>query len=339
MDNAGPWSVFQADAVTPSGAIVAAVDGTIATASGQPGCLSVTVSPAATGHLLQRNVAAVLDGFSELRLWVRSERRADGSSDRPFYWKLRLASVAMDFNALGNTWYRLLPVQQENTWEMVRVSISDLPGAIRSSVTSVRLECIDAGQGFRCRLDEFIAVKPQMVADVETALVDSMHNRVTIAGTAVPAALLNPDAAAAPAPPVFSVIPYEIRRADELARFGETRGDFTDTGFRLWPTPLPYYLFYDVDARVADVSQRAALLDFVLQRFSPMGTLIVNGAPLTAEILAAPPVEPLQPSRFGRTPLRVRVTAAQQSEPEAQASVRPYRNVIVETDQRALRGV
>ncbi len=309
------------------------VDATIATSSGAPGCLSVAVHAGATGHLLQRSVSIDLAEPSELRFWVRSDRRADGSTDRPFYWKLRLASAAMTFDAPGNTWYRLIPVQRDNTWEMVRLSINDLPAAIRSNVTGIRLECIEAGQDFQSWIDEFIAVLPQMVSDVETALLDSMHNRVTIGGNAVPAALLNPDAPSTPAPPVFSVIPYEIRRADELVRWGTTPGDFTDTGFRLWPNAVPYYLFYDVDARVENASQRAELLDFVLQRFSPMGRLVVNGAPLTAEILAAPPVEPLPPTRVGRTPLRLRVTAAQQSEPEPLAAVRPYRNVIVETDQ------
>jgi len=114
--------------------------------------------------------------------------------------------------------------------ELVRLSLLDLPAPLRSAVNLLQLRCVDASAALSCLLDDLLAVRDEMVADVDAALLGRLHNRVAVDGTQVPALFFLPEAAAAPAKPSIRLTHYGIHFADERTPAGEARGDYTVQG-------------------------------------------------------------------------------------------------------------
>ncbi len=296
-------------------------------------CARVAASKGSLDHRVELTFpAADISSFPELRFWIRSDRRANGSETFPFYWRMSLASAALSFDAPANTWRRLIPVFQANVWEAVRLSVSEVPAQIRTGLNGVRLECIDSSVPFTCHLDDLRAVRPQLIRDAEAALTEALDLKISFSGTPVPAAVVNADGPAPPGAPCLLIRPYDIQRATERDAGVSMPGEFTETGMRFWPAPTPFYLFYEVEARGLNPLQRAALTELVLDRFVPVGTVMVNGTPSSVEIVLAPPVDPRPAELVARTPLRLRLLTALQKGPETRAAVRPYKEVRIDAD-------
>ena len=109
-----------------------------------------------------------LSGFDELRFWIRSERAADGSARRPFFLELTYTD-ANDAVGEAHTWF--VPVNRSGRWEQRRVGIEN---DRRSVIDGFRFRCVGS-QAFTCNLDELLAVREEMLADLETALVEALE--------------------------------------------------------------------------------------------------------------------------------------------------------------------
>src|SRR4051812_6401843 len=171
MNNAALWTALAPDGVTPSTELSLTVVNAPPRANADATTARVSATATSLNHTLRRTFTAVdLTSFDELRLWVYSNRPADGAPSRPLFLELRLASAALPFSAPGNTWRRLLPVSQAGVWEPLRFSIANLPAAIRSAVTDVQFRSVLDGASFQCYIDDLIAVLDHMIADVDAAL-------------------------------------------------------------------------------------------------------------------------------------------------------------------------
>ena len=329
MDEAPAWSALGPDGVTPSTAIQLTNDPTDSRYGADSTSGRLTASTGALNHRLQRTIPATnLSNLDEIRLWFKSNRRSDGSDSYPFYLQFRLASDAMKFDHPANQWARYFPVSQTRDWEMIRFTLGDLPAGVRTALTSMQLRITNAGASLACHLDTVLAVREQALADVEAALVARLDQKVSVNGTGVPALVFDPDDDAAPALPHIRITPADIQWAGERTMVAPARGDYTDHGFQLRPPPTGLTLLYDVDVYAAGRAIKSRIFEFILSALAPRTELIVNGAPLTLELIPTPPPTLLPLQRLDRTPIRFRVTTWQQSAPP-QMVVRPYTDVLV----------
>ena len=119
----------------------------------------------ATGASAEFVPAAPLDlsAFDELRFWLLGQTRADGSSAAPFYLEFSYVDVS---DAAGETHSWLLPVDQPGTWEQRRIGIE---ADRRRAVTRLRFTCL-TDDPFTCRVNDLLAVRDEMLTDVEQAL-------------------------------------------------------------------------------------------------------------------------------------------------------------------------
>ena len=140
---------------------------------------------------------------------------------------------------------------------------------------------------FTCVFEALLAVNERVLPDVEAALIASLDQQITIKTTKVPAVLYL-DTGTLPAVPNIRVSPALIEYAPELSVPLEVRTDFTSTGYSLRPPSRGYQLYYDIEADGADSTDRALLLDFVLDRLMTTASLNVNGAYLPVDVVAVP---------------------------------------------------
>ena len=329
MNHASSWSALAADGVTASGALQLTDDPTDSHYGADTTSGRLTATTGALNHRLQRTLAATdLSGMDEIRLWFKSSRKSDGSDSYPFFLQLRLASNAIHFDDGANTWARYFPASQAGTWQLVRFTLADLPAGIRGALTGMQLRITNAAVPLDCRVDTVLAVREQALGDVEAALTARLDKQVSVNGTAVPAVVFDPDDSAAPALPHIRITPADIQWAGEQTAVAPLRSDYTDQGFRLRPPPTGLTLVYDIDVYAAGRTAKSAIFEFILGQLVPRTELVVNGAPLTMELIPTPPPTLLPPQRLDRTPLRFRVTTWQQTAPP-QPAFRPYSDVLV----------
>ncbi|MBZ4373791.1 hypothetical protein [Corallococcus sp. AS-1-6] len=332
MDTAAAWSALAPDGVTPSTELSIA-DETTQVRPGTDGHSGrITASATAAGHLLRRTLGAPVDltPYRELRLWLNASRVATGAPAQPFFLELRLGSVALPADAASNTWNRFLPVAQASTWELHRLSLDDLAPATRSAVVTLQLRCVAEGP-FTCCLDDVLAVRDEMVSDVEAALLERLHNVLVVEGSPVPAEVHSPDVAP-PAKPYLRVTPLGVEPSDARTPSTTVRSDFSSTGFRTRPAGFAYDLWYQVEAFASSRADEARLLDFALQRLPPRGDLLVNGAPIPLEMRTLPATELIGGSRGERVGLVYRVLARNDSLPAT--GTRGVSNVLVAVDPK-----
>ena len=246
------------------------------------------MSAAATGHFLTRTIVPLnLSNLPELRFWFRATQPSDGSPDRPFRLRLQLGSAALPVGAVGNTWHRYLPVAQANGWQFVRVALDDLAPAVASAVNTLRFTCVNTTLAWTGWLDDLIAVRPEVIADVDAALLAQLNLVLNLGGTPVPAQV-DLDGMADPTAPWIRIIHYEAAYSDLRTSTARPRTDFTDTGFRLRPEAVAYDLFYRIEAVADDRADQAAILEFVLDRLGHRRGLLVNGALLQLDRVPTP---------------------------------------------------
>lgn len=329
MDNSALWTALAPDGVTPSMELSLAID------SPQPSPPAIATSARITGtsnalnHTLRRTFAATdLTHFTELRLWLLGERPADGTPSRPFFLEIRMGSAALGLNAPGNTWQRYLPVSQAGVWEPVRVSIGDLPAAVRSAMTVMQLRC--AAAPCACHIDEIIAVRDDIVTDVDQALLAILNQGLTLAGNAVAAVLHPANGVLGQARPYFEIANYDILFSRERTDSNRPRIDYTDKGYTIGPSSYAYELFYQVKAVADDRASQSQMLDFALRSLPARGRLLVNGVVLPMEAITVYAFDQPGGVRTEDIPLFYRISVRQETGPSDLAV--PAQTLIIAGD-------
>ena len=282
------WQALQADGVTPSPALAIAEDLVSETPSSDRRSLTLAFDTTALDHIARCTIAAAdLDDFDEIRLVYRCDRSATSA----LFLELRLGSAALPVNAPGNDWHRRIPVASAGRWEVARFSLSDLPAAVRGAVTVLELQCIDAAQAFELRLDQALAVRPGLLADVEQALFARLHLQATLLGVPVPAEQV---VAGDPWPattPCLAIVPLEVRHLAERSVGSAQRCDFTATGYRIRQAPTAYEASYALEPVAGTRTEQAQLMDFLLRAVPARGSLRVAANDLSMETQPAPALE------------------------------------------------
>ncbi len=280
MADSGPWTALQPDGVTASGDIAIAADVNRFRFGADARSGRITATAAALDHRLERPLPNLdLTTFDALRFWIQGSRAATGAAVQPFFLELRLASAAVALDAAANTWVRLLPISALDTWELVHLNLTDLPAAIRGAVNRIRLRCTDATSAFTCNLDDLIAVRLEMVQDVEAALIARLHNRLVLNGNQVAAMFYHTTNGQPPNPPntpAMRLQRYHVHRADGHLQLDRPRQDYTGNGFAMGGRAMGYDLYYAVEVFTQTAAQHARVLEYLFEQFAPQGQLLVN---------------------------------------------------------------
>lgn len=330
MDNASRWKALAPDQITPSTELTLSDDKTIYQFGNDQTSGRIQATQNALGHLVRRDLQGVdLLNFDELRLWARADHAADGSS-APYFLELKFASASLSFDNAENTWRRPLPFFHPGCWEFIRMSLADLPVPIRSAASGMQLRVINASNAFQCNLDTCLAVKEEMLADVEAELLANTDKKVTFNGTALPAVIFNPDIAT-PTLPYIRVTPYELQVNEQRSVIANLRMDYTEMGFRVLPQRIGYDLFYDFEVYANDRSAKTSVYEYLLRLFAPRSSLVVNGVPLLVEFQPSAQSDYVTPERVDRTILRFKVQTWQSKAADGELAKRPYAKVAIET--------
>lgn len=293
FSSAAPWAALD-PASAPSLEMALAADPQHRGYFADARSLRVNVSAGANGHFLQRVGGPVdLTAFTELRLWFRCDHACDGSAEHPFRLRLQLGSLALPVGAPGNVWHRYLPAFAPNAWQYVRLALDDLPATVRGAVTELRLTCVHAGDPWSALLDDLLACRPEIVADVSAALLELLDGQLVLAAP-VPARVHVPGSVA-PAVPWLSLVNYDVAYAGRRATGHRARTDFTDAGYRLRPETMAYDVHYRIEAQTADATEQARMLEFIVATLGHQRDLLVAGLPLLLEWIPRPlpPDDPL----------------------------------------------
>jgi len=116
-----------------------------------------------------------LSAFDEICFWLYASSMADGSTTSPFYLEFSY-SDAHDNADEEHRWF--VAVNQQRAWQQVRIGIER---DRRSAITRFRFRCI-TNIAFSCNIDELLGVHEEMLADLESALVDHLDTQLTLPG-------------------------------------------------------------------------------------------------------------------------------------------------------------
>jgi hypothetical protein len=303
----------------------------------------ITAGTGALDDRLERTGPAVdLRPFTDLVLWVRADRPADGSPERPFFAEVRLGSSALAPGANGNDWHRFIDIATPGTWQQVPLALGDLAPQVRQGVTTVRLTCVDATTAWALDLDRIIAVREELLADTDAAVRARLHNRLQLGGTSVPAVLA--PTASTPAAPHFRLGNYDVRPDLGRSPGAQRRTDHTRSGFALRPPSEPFTVYYALEAVTDERAQAAALLDFAVAEFVPTATIESGARVVTVDWVDAPlwtpppgtaAVPTLPPAASLERPvLHLRVSTGRSPAGAAEPAVPVFNVVDVEVEQR-----
>jgi len=284
--SAAPWTMTDPGGIASAEVGLAIVPGGPTDTSTS---LRVETTSASAGHRIERTVPAVdLTEFLELRLWVRSDRAADGSPDRPLRLRIQLGSAALAVGAPGNLWHRLVPVASAGTWELVRLALDDLDPLVASATDTVRITVEDhtvAGvdPAMTVWLHVLIATENRLVADATAALIGLIDGSLVLAA-AVPARLAVPGGTE-PAAPWIRVVLDDVAFSDARTTTTSTRTDVTENGFRLRRESIGYDLRYRIEAVTTEPGDLLTIVEHVVSTLAHRRTLQVNGADLPLDRL------------------------------------------------------
>ena len=116
-----------------------------------------------------------LRDYDELRFWVLGNRAAHGTTVRPFYLEFSYTD-ADDTPDDVHRWF--VPINQGGRWEQRRIGIQD---DRRSAITQLRWTCLTA-LPFGCNIDELLAVREEMLTDLEQALTQWLDHQAVFPG-------------------------------------------------------------------------------------------------------------------------------------------------------------
>lgn len=320
------WSATMADGAEPSADVDIAGETSAIRYGPDRKAVRVRATAAAAGHRLRWAFSAVdLRDYDELRLYLRSDRVADGSAAAPFLFELRLGGPGLGAGAAQNPWMRLLPAFQAEAWEFVRLALADLPPAARAAADHLELRC--ARGGFTAILDDISVAREEPIADLEAALHARLHERLQHAGAAVPA-VVKGAGVALPGAPYLAISAHALRFVEGRGAAGTARRDFVPGGCSLAAPAHALELVYRIDAVGDSRASEARLLEFVLRTFGPRGELLVAGRPTPIEWVEAPESQqPAPNSLFYRVVTRQEAGAGE--------PVRATQHVLIHTDSQA----
>lgn len=290
------------------------------------------------GHYLERSGPATdLTGVIDLLLWIRCDRLADGTADHPLFLQVKLGSAAVAVDAPANSWLRLIPVTQVDVWQPVPISLGDLPDSVRGAVTTLRLTCLDAVTGWSADLDAVLAVRPEMLADADAALLARLDRRLELDGNPVPAYLV-PLSAAAPQPPTFRISNYDVQPDRATSPVEGPRTDYTESGFVIRPPATVYQIDYAVEALAGDRATAATMLAFALAELSPTSQLLGAGKVMTVDWIDAPSTAaaPVVAPPADHPVVHLRVRTAQGGVGAAAKAIPPFNEIRVGVDSGAI---
>jgi hypothetical protein len=308
------WSALAPDGVTPSAELSISVDSSHPRPGAAATSAQISATEAALNHVLRRPFAPAIDltASDELRLACFSTRLADGTPANPFFLEMRLASAAVGLDAPANTWSRNLPVAQKGVWDVTRLNLADLPPAIRGGVTVMQLRCIHALPPFKFNIEDLLAVRDEMIGDIDATLRVRLDSILSLNGAPVPALLHPANGAITQARPYFEITNYDIVYARERTQSTRPRSDFSDTGYWLRPPSNAYDVYYQITAVADDRRTQSQMLEFVLSSLPPRGEILVNDFPLQMDIVEVDPLDQLGGFRTDRLPLFYRIQSRQE---------------------------
>jgi hypothetical protein len=261
----------------------------------------------------------------ELRFWIRSDRRAHGGPDAPFYLAFEADT---DPAAPAGPWRRLVPIATAGEWELVTLWLGDMPAELRRAVAVLRLCGLDRATEFRAQVDDLLATRPEPVRDLETALHRRLDRAFTVAvggaPTPVPAVVSVPDGPQAPDPPYLLIIPWKVLPLGLRASAREASDNFTGAGLFVRPAPVGIRLEYALDVVAEEPDHRDVLRERVLDTMARRPR--VTAGNVAVELVAFdgdPGTELATPAR--RTPLFYRaVVSAETGDRRFVALARPF---------------
>ena len=271
----------------------------------------------------ERQLAPALDlrDADELRLWLRSSRPGDGSPSRPLY----LALEATRNPPTAALWQRLLPVRRTGSWELHRLWLGDMPTALRRAVGILRLRSLDGRQAFSAALDDLLAVRPEPIADVETALQARLDNAYSVdvngVSTAVPALLDVPESPGNRNEPYILITPWSAIGLGLRTGRAEVVDNLTATGGHVRPAPTWLALEYRIDVHAIERAHKQSVLDGLL--VDMLRPLAVAGVPFELQPFDGGSAGSADVP--GRTPLFYRIVVpAETGAPEFHDSAAPF---------------
>ena len=252
-----------------------------------------------------------LNDTQEIRFWLKSSRIGDGNNGRPFYLYFVVTN-----NADTVKWERLIPVKKSNHWELYRFWLdNNFPDELKNGNIKFRLCSLDPEIVFSATIGDFIATKPQVLQDVELALMSRLNNRFEILHrnqkTLVPAIVNLPENPGSPTIPYISIIPWAVKPQRERGGSVEIVDNFTLNGEAyVRPCPWDIQMEYSVDVYVSDRIQKTQLLEFIINDFISQPYLVVNGEPLSLISFSPTSEETAESVSPGRSPLFYQMTAS-----------------------------
>jgi hypothetical protein len=151
MRSAAAWQALASDGVTASAALAIAADSQTQTPSGDGQSLVAERTAPALNHRLHRTIGPLdLSAWPELRLELQADVATGMRADSAFFLELRLGSAAAPIGTPANEWNRRLPIERAQRWEAPRLSLDDLPAAVRGAVDRIELRCV-SNRTLNCR--------------------------------------------------------------------------------------------------------------------------------------------------------------------------------------------
>jgi hypothetical protein len=330
FSNPAAWSAFQPDGTTPSPQITVGPD-TARVAPGFAASLRATVAPSSGSHILRRDFAAPLNlsAFDEIRLNFAADRAATGTPGAPFFLELRLGSAAAPIGSAGNAYVRQIPAAQPGHFDVARLSLADLPAAVRNAVSRIEFRVAGA-LAFSCNFQQLGAAREEMFADVDAALLALLDGKLSLAGAPVAAVLHPANGPLNQARPFFHILHMDTVFSPERTDSTRSAGDYAGAKASLRPRSFAFELYYQVTAVADDRASQAAMLSFALKTLPTRGSLSVSGYQTPAEMVFVPPLERIGAARTDEAPLFYRISTRQ--EIGAPTPVAPTKSVVLQGD-------
>lgn len=285
------WAALD-PALAPSGEIALTPLNTAHPFAASTGAMEAQISSAAIGHRISLATPATdLNALEDLALWVRSASSLGTSPGADFLMRIELGSVAMPIGAPGNDWHRYVGPLSGQGWSYLRFALDDLPAAVRAAVTEIAIIVDAVSSSHTVVFDALEAQIRRTVDDLETSLLGLLDGQFLIGGVPVPA-VIPPDAPANPANPFFRIEPIRSTPCHERAVETGSRSDFTDSGYRIRPTPEPWDYFYAIDAVASTRAQVAQMLDFLAFTLDQHGRLPIGNRALRMDPVDASVAQP-----------------------------------------------
>jgi hypothetical protein len=283
MDDPTNWVSANADGMLGSTELSMSTDTAVYRFGDDQTSAMITASSVAFNHTITRTFTPVFDltDFEEIRFQVRGHRPTQPGS---FYLEVRLGSTVLPIDDLANEWHRFVPITQPNKWELVRLHLFDLDPDIISGLRQFQFRCIDAAPPFSLHVDDLIAVRELIVRDVDVALLDRLHERLSIGGSPIPAHIA-PDTPANPNASYIKITHNAVQMNPQRRRNANERSNFVTNGYSLLPEAQGYDLTYTLEAEANNRSDIVEMLEFML--VAMQDNLVSNGMELALDPIAS----------------------------------------------------